>query len=435
MKTATQVEAEKDSSPARAASATAEGELPPVFKSAKLADVCYDIRGPVLTRARQLEDEGHRIIKLNIGNLAPFGFEAPEEIQRDMIRNLPYSSGYSDSKGIFSARKAVMHYTQQKGIKGVDVEDIYIGNGVSELIVMSMNALLDACDEVLIPAPDYPLWTAAVSLSGGRPVHYLCDEGAGWLPDLADIRSKITSNTRAIVIINPNNPTGAVYPDEVLLEIIALARKHNLILYADEVYDKVLYEDTTHTSLAALSEDVLTIVLNGLSKNYRACGYRAGWMVVCGDKRHAQDYIQGLDMLASMRLCANVPGQYAIQTALGGYQSINELVAEGGRLRHQRDLAWDLLTAIPGVSCVKPTSTLYMFPKLDSRMYPIADDQAFITELLETERVLLVQGTGFNWPHPDHFRLVFLPYEEDLREAIGRIARFLEHYRKQHGTL
>ncbi|MCL2161856.1 MAG: pyridoxal phosphate-dependent aminotransferase [Betaproteobacteria bacterium] len=436
MKMATQVDKVAEASPTRTATTAAEGEFlhPAVLKSAKLADVCYDIRGPVLTRARQLEDEGHRILKLNIGNLASFGFESPEEIQRDMIRNLSHASGYSDSKGIFAARKAVMHYTQQKKIKGVDVEDIYIGNGVSELIVMSMNALLNTGDEVLIPAPDYPLWTAAVSLSGGRPVHYLCDEGAGWLPDLADMRSKITSNTRAIVIINPNNPTGAVYPDEVLREIIAIAREHGLILYSDEVYDKVLYEGATHTSLAALSEDVLTIILNGLSKNYRSCGYRAGWMVVCGDKRHAQDYIEGLDMLASMRLCSNVPGQYAIQTALGGYQSINELIGEGGRLRHQRDLAWELLTAIPGVSCVKPMSTLYMFPKLDPRMYPITDDQLFITELLETERVLLVQGTGFNWPRPDHFRLVFLPYEEDLREAIGRIARFLEHYRKEHGT-
>ncbi|MDR2260600.1 MAG: pyridoxal phosphate-dependent aminotransferase [Azoarcus sp.] len=405
-----------------------------VRKSSKLADVCYDIRGPVLARARQMEDEGHKIIKLNIGNLAPFGFDAPEEIQMDMIRNLPHSSGYSDSKGIFPARKAVMHYTQQKGIKGVDVEDIYIGNGVSELIVMAMNALLDAGDEVLAPAPDYPLWTAAVSLSGGRPVHYLCDEGAGWLPDLADIRRKITRNTRAIVIINPNNPTGAVYPEALLREIVAIARAHDLILYADEVYDKMLYEGTAHTSLAALSEDVLTIVFNGLSKNYRACGYRAGWMVVCGDKRHARDYIEGLDMLASMRLCANVPGQYAIQTALGGYQSIDELIGEGGRLRRQRDLAWELITAIPGVSCVKPQATLYMFPKLDPGVYPIADDQAFIAELLEAERVLLVQGTGFNWPHPDHFRLVFLPYEEDLREAVGRIARFLEHYRKRHGA-
>jgi alanine-synthesizing transaminase len=437
MKGATQAEKLAESLPTQAVATAAEGEFlyPPVRKSAKLADVCYDIRGPVLARARQLEDEGHKIIKLNIGNPAPFGFDSPEEIRRDMIRNLPNAAGYSESKGIFSARKAVMHYTQQKNIKGVDIEDIYIGNGVSELIVMSMNALLNSGDEVLIPAPDYPLWTAAVSLSGGRPVHYLCDEGAGWLPDLADIRSKVTPNTRAIVVINPNNPTGAVYPDEVLREIIAIAREHNLILYSDEVYDKVLYDGVTHTSLAALSEDVLTIILNGLSKNYRSCGYRSGWMVVCGDKRHARDYIEGLDMLASMRLCANVPGQYAIQTALGGYQSINELVCKGGRLSQQRDLAWELLTAIPGVSCVKPMSTLYMFPKLDPRMYPITDDQAFITELLEAERVLLVQGTGFNWPRPDHFRLVFLPYEEDLREAFARIARFFEHYRKQNGII
>ena len=405
-----------------------------IRKSAKLADVCYDIRGPVLARAKQMEDEGAKIIKLNIGNLAAFGFDSPEEIQKDMIRNLPNAAGYSDSKGIFSARKSVMHYTQEKGIKGVDIEDIYIGNGVSELIVMAMNALLDAGDEVLVPAPDYPLWTAAVSLSGGRPVHYLCDESAGWMPDLADMEAKIGPNTRAIVIINPNNPTGAVYPDEVLLKIIALARKHDLILYADEVYDKVLYEGVQHTSLAALSDDVLTIIFNGLSKNYRSCGYRAGWMVVCGDKRSAGDYIEGLEMLASMRLCANVPGQYAIQTALGGHQSINELVSPGGRMRRQRDLAWELLTRIPGVSCVKPQATLYMFPRLDPAVYPIADDQAFIAELLEAERVLLVQGSGFNWPHPDHFRLVFLPHEDDLRDAIGRLERFLAGYRKRHGT-
>ena len=411
------------------------GEKPSVktvAKSAKLANVCYDIRGPVLVRAKQLEDEGHKIVKLNIGNLAAFGFDAPEEIQMDMIRNLPNAAGYSDSKGIFSARKAVMHYTQQKGIKGVDIEDIYIGNGVSELIVMSMNALLNAGDEVLVPAPDYPLWTAAVSLSGGTPMHYLCDESAGWLPDLDDIRSRITPNTRAIVVINPNNPTGALYPDSTLLGIIEIAREHGLIIYADEVYDKVLFDGAEHTSVAALSEDVLTIVFNGLSKNYRSCGYRAGWMVVCGDKRGAQDYIEGLNMLASMRLCANVPGQFAIQTALGGYQSIDDLVSEGGRMRRQRDLAYELITAIPGVSCVKPKATLYMFPKLDPAMYPIEDDQAFIAELLEEERVLLVQGTGFNWPCPDHFRLVFLPHEDDLRDAIARIARFLEHYRKRH---
>ncbi len=419
---------------AHCAPAAAPAVARPVRKSSKLLDVCYDIRGPVLERAKQMEDEGHKIIKLNIGNLAAFGFDSPEEIQRDMIRNLPNAAGYSDSKGIFAARKAVMHYTQQKDIKGVDIEDIYIGNGVSELIVMAMNALLNVGDEVLVPAPDYPLWTAAVSLSGGKPVHYRCDESRDWYPDLEDMRAKITPSTRAIVIINPNNPTGALYPDEVLLQIIELARQHDLILYADEVYDKVLYDGVRHTSLAALSEDVLTIVFNGLSKNYRSCGYRAGWMVVCGDKRHAQDYIEGLNMLASMRLCANVPGQYAIQTALGGYQSIDDLVAEGGRMRRQRDLAHELITAIPGVSCVKPKATLYMFPKLDPQVYPIVDDQTFIAELLEEERVLLVQGTGFNWPEPDHFRLVFLPHEDDLRDAINRVARFLAHYRKRHGT-
>ncbi|MDD5248384.1 MAG: pyridoxal phosphate-dependent aminotransferase [Rhodocyclaceae bacterium] len=408
--------------------------MQPIAKSAKLANVCYDIRGPVLARAKQMEDEGHRIIKLNIGNLGAFGFDSPEEIQQDMIRNLPIASGYSDSKGIFAARKAVMHYTQQKHIKGVAIDDIYLGNGVSELIVMAMNALLNSGDEVLVPAPDYPLWTAAISLSGGTPRHYLCDESNGWLPDPDDIRAKITPNTRALVVINPNNPTGAVYPDDLLKELVEIARTHDLILYADEVYDKVLYEDVTHTSLASLSEDVLTITFNGLSKNYRSCGYRSGWMVVSGEKRPALDYIEGLDMLASMRLCANVPGQYAIQTALGGYQSINDLVGSGGRMRRQRDVAHELITSIPGVSCVKPKATLYMFPRLDPKLYPITDDQEFILELLQEQRVLLVQGTGFNWPHPDHFRLVFLPHEDDLREAIGRVARFLDGYRKRHAT-
>ena len=408
--------------------------MKPVLKSNKLANVCYDIRGPVLQQAKKMEDEGHKIIKLNIGNLAPFGFDSPEEIQLDMIRNLPNAAGYSDSKGIFSARKAVMHYTQEKRIKGVTLEDIYIGNGASELIVMAMNALLNAGDEVLVPAPDYPLWTAAVSLSGGTPRHYLCDEQNGWMPDLDDIRDKITPHTRAIVVINPNNPTGALYSDELLIELIAIAREHGLIIYADEIYDKVLYDGATHTSMAALSEDVLTITFNGLSKNYRSCGYRAGWMVVSGDKRDAKDYIEGLDMLASMRLCANVPGQFGIQTALGGYQSIDDLVAPGGRLCKQRDLAHELITAIPGVTCVKPKAALYMFPRLDPAVYPIKNDQAFITELLREEKVLLVQGSGFNWPHPDHFRLVFLPHEDDLREAIGRVARFLEGYRKRHGT-
>ena len=408
--------------------------MKPVLKSNKLANVCYDIRGPVLQQAKQMEDEGHKIIKLNIGNLASFGFDSPEEIQLDMIRNLPNAAGYSDSKGIFAARKAVMHYTQQKHIKGVTLEDIYIGNGVSELIVMAMNALLNAGDEVLVPAPDYPLWTAAVSLSGGTPRHYLCDEGNEWLPDLDDMRAKITPKTRAIVVINPNNPTGALYPESILLEIIKIAREHNLIIYADEVYDKVLYDGATHTALASLSEDVLTVSFNGLSKNYRSCGYRAGWMVVSGNLRDARDYIEGLDMLASMRLCANVPGQYGIQTALGGYQSIDDLVAPTGRLYRQRDLAHELITSIPGVSCVKPKAALYMFPRLDSNIYPIQNDQAFIAELLRDERVLLVQGTGFNWPNPDHFRLVFLPHEDDLREAIGRVANFLEGYRKRHGT-
>jgi alanine-synthesizing transaminase len=408
--------------------------MQPIRKSKKLDNVCYDIRGPVLARAKQMEEDGQKIIKLNIGNLAAFGFDAPEEIQQDMIRNLPNSAGYSDSKGIFAARKAIMHYTQEKKIKGVTLEDIYVGNGVSELIVMAMNALLDAGDEVLVPAPDYPLWTAAVSLSGGTPIHYLCDEANDWLPDLDDMRAKITPNTKAIVIINPNNPTGALYPDATLQAIVAMAREHGLIVCADEVYDKVLYDDAVHTSIASLSEDVLTLTFNGLSKNYRSCGYRAGWLVVSGDKRRATDYIEGLNMLASMRLCANVPGQWAIQTALGGYQSIDDLVAEGGRMRRQRDLAHELISAIPGVSCVKPKATLYMFPRLDPAVYPITDDQEFISELLQEEKVLLVQGSGFNWPHPDHFRLVFLPHEDDLREAIGRVARFLEGYRRRHGT-
>ncbi len=408
--------------------------MKPVLKSNKLANVCYDIRGPVLQQAKKMEDEGQKIIKLNIGNLGVFGFDAPEEIRLDMIRNLPNAAGYSDSKGIFPARKAVMHYSQEKQIKGVTLEDIYIGNGASELIVMAMNALLNPGDEVLVPAPDYPLWTAAVSLSGGTPRHYLCDEHNGWLPDLDDIRAKITPTTKAIVVINPNNPTGALYPDDLLLEIIAIARQHGLIIYADEIYDKVLYDGEQHTAMGALSEDVLTISFNGLSKNYRSCGYRAGWMIVSGDKRDAKDYIEGLDMLASMRLCANVPAQYGIQTALGGYQSINDLVAPGGRLCRQRDLAHELITSIPGVTCVKPKAALYMFPRLDPAVYPIKDDQAFVAELLREEKVLLVQGSGFNWPHPDHFRLVFLPHEDDLREAITRVARFLEGYRKRHGS-
>ncbi|MDO8958998.1 MAG: pyridoxal phosphate-dependent aminotransferase [Rhodocyclaceae bacterium] len=408
--------------------------MQPVLKSSKLASVCYDIRGPVLARARQMEEEGHRVIKLNIGNPAAFGFEAPEEIVVDVIRNLRDASGYSDSKGLFAPRKAVMHYCQQKRIAGVSIDDIYLGNGVSELIVMSMQALLNNGDEVLVPMPDYPLWTAAVTLSGGTPRHYLCDEGAGWLPDIADIRAKITPSTRAIVVINPNNPTGALYPDDLLKEIVELARQHELIVLADEIYDKVLYDGRTHTSLASLADDVLFITFNGLSKNYRACGFRAGWMVVSGERRHAADYIEGLGILASMRLCSNVPGQFAIQTALGGHQSIDDLVAPHGRLAKQRDLAWEMLSAIPGVSCVRPQAALYCFPRLDPKLYPISNDQQFILELLEAERVLLVQGSGFNWPSPDHFRVVFLPNVDDLTEAIGRIARFLELYRKRHGA-
>ena len=402
-----------------------------IQKSTKLASVCYDIRGPIMDAARQMEEEGQKIIKLNIGNLAVFGFDSPEEIQQDMIRNLPNSAGYSDSKGIFGARKAVMHYTQQQGVKSVTLDDIYLGNGASELIVMATNALLNDGDELLLPAPDYPLWTAAVSLSGGTPVHYICDEANGWMPDLDDIRARITARTKGIVVINPNNPTGALYSDALLKGIVALAREHGLVIFADEVYDKVLYDGAKHTAMASLSDDVLTLTFNSLSKSYRSCGYRAGWMVVSGDKKPARDYIEGLNMLSNMRLCANVPGQWAIQTALGGYQSINDLVGEGGRLRRQRDLAYDLITAIPGVSCVKPTAALYMFPKLDRAMYPIEDDQQFILELLQETHVMLVQGTGFNWPTPDHFRIVFLPHEDDLREAISRVAKFLEHYRKR----
>ncbi|MGA1732810.1 MAG: pyridoxal phosphate-dependent aminotransferase [Burkholderiaceae bacterium] len=402
----------------------------PIAKSTKLANVCYDIRGPVLDKARAMEEEGQKIIKLNIGNLAVFGLEPPDEIVQDMIRNLPSAGGYTDSKGLFAPRKAVVHYCQQKRIAGVSVDDVYLGNGASELITMSMNALLNAGDEILVPAPDYPLWTASVSLSGGTPVHYMCDEAADWTPDLADIERKISPRTRGLVIINPNNPTGALYSDQVLEGLVALARKHGLIVFADEIYDKTLYDGAQHTSVASLAEDVLFVTFNGLSKNYRSCGYRAGWMVVSGDKRLAGDYIEGLTMLASMRLCANTPGQLAIQTALGGYQSIDDLVAPSGRLCRQRDLAYNMLSAIPGVSVVKPKAALYMFPRLDPKVYPIADDQQFACDLLEQERVLVVQGSGFNYPTPDHFRLVFLPHEDDLTEAIGRIGRFLDRARQ-----
>jgi alanine-synthesizing transaminase len=406
--------------------------MQPVNKSNKLSNVCYDIRGPVLQRARQMEEDGQRVIKLNIGNPMAFGFDAPEEIVQDVIHNMDSAAGYTDSKGLFSARKAIMHYTQQKNIQGVTIDDIIIGNGVSELIVMAMQGLLNNGDQILIPMPDYPLWTAAVNLAGGSARHYICDEQSGWLPDLKDIENKITANTKGIVIINPNNPTGALYPDEILQGIIEIARHHGLVIFADEIYDKVLYDGNTHTSIASLADDVLFVTFNGLSKNYRACGYRAGWLVISGDKKPAKDYIEGLNMLASMRLCANVPGQLAIQTALGGYQSINDLVAPSGRLCKQRDLAYEMLTALPGVSCVKPQAALYLFPRLDPKVYPVQDDQQFILDLLLEEKVLLVQGTGFNWPSPDHFRVVFLPNVDDLTEAMTRIGRYLDGYRKKH---
>lgn len=399
-------------------------------KSAKLDQVCYDIRGPVHKEALRLEEEGHKILKLNIGNPAPFGFEAPDEVLVDVIRNMPTSQGYCDSKGLYSARKAIVHYYQTKGLRGITVNDVYIGNGVSELITMSMQALLNDGDEILIPAPDYPLWTAAATLAGGTVRHYLCDEENEWFPDLADIESKITSNTKAIVVINPNNPTGAVYSKEILLQVAELARRHGLIIFADEIYDKILYDGAQHHHIAALAPDLLTVTFNGLSKAYRVAGFRMGWMVLNGPKHHAKGYIEGLDMLASMRLCANTPMQHAIQTALGGYQSINEFILPGGRLLEQRNKAYELLTQIPGISCVKPKGAMYLFPKIDTEMYGIKDDAKFIYDLLLQEKVLLVQGTGFNWIRPDHFRVVTLPYTHQIEEAMGKLARFLKHYRQ-----
>jgi alanine-synthesizing transaminase len=404
--------------------------MPVIRKSNKLINVCYDIRGPVLQEAKRLEEEGQRILKLNIGNPAPWGFDAPEEIVQDVIYNLPASQGYIDSKGLFSARKAVMQECQKNGINNVGIEDIYIGNGVSELIVMAMQGLLNDTDEMLIPAPDYPLWTAAVSLSGGTPVHYHCDEEKDWAPDIEDIRSKITERTKGIVVINPNNPTGAVYPKHVLEQITDLAREHNLIIFADEIYDKILYDEAEHTSLASLSDDVLCISFNGLSKSYRAAGFRSGWMIVSGPKHNARDYIDGLDMLSSMRLCSNVPTQHAIQTALGGYQSINELITKDGRLYEQRNLAWEMLNAIPGVSCTKPEGALYLFAKLDPEVYPIKNDEKMALDLLLQQKVLIVQGSGFNIPDTQHFRLVFLPREDELRDAIERIGTFLKTYQQ-----
>lgn len=402
-----------------------------IGQSEKLAKVCYDIRGPVLEVAKQLEEDGNRILKLNIGNPAPFGFDAPDEILQDVIRNLNNAQGYSDSKGLFSARKAIMQECQKIGIDGVDIEDIYLGNGVSELIVMSMQALLNNNDEVLVPAPDYPLWTAAVSLAGGNPVHYVCDEAADWYPDIDDIESKITSRTRAIVIINPNNPTGAVYSPEILQDIIRVARKHQLIIYSDEIYSKILYDDAVHTPIASLCDDLFIVTFNGLSKSYRLAGFRSGWMILSGTREVANGYIEGLEILSNMRLCSNVPAQFAVQTALGGYQSINELILPGGRLREQRDTVYDLLTDIPGVSCVKPKGAIYMFPKLDPVMYPIADDEKFILELLEREKILLVQGSAFNIKDTQHLRIVFLPTVDVLQQSVAKIERFLGKWAQQ----
>jgi len=401
-----------------------------VSQSSKLANVCYEIRGQVMREAKRLESEGHHVLKLNIGNPAPFGFAAPEEILQDIILNLPQSHGYGDSKGLLSARRAVVQYYQGKDVHGVDIEDVFLGNGVSELIVMALQALLENGDEVLIPAPDYPLWTAAVSLCGGKAVHYRCDEQADWYPDPVDIVSKITDRTRALVIINPNNPTGAVYPPQLLEQLVELARRHHLLLLSDEIYDKILYDDAEHTATASLAPDLLCLTFNGLSKAYRVAGFRTGWMMVSGPKQHAESYIEGLEILANMRLCPNVPTQHAVQTALGGYQSIDDLVLPGGRLVEQRDVAYDMLTAIPGVSCVKPAGALYMFPRLDPKVHPIYDDEKFVLDLLLRERLLVVQGTAFNWPEPDHFRIVTLPRVPDLEEAITRIGRFLGSYRQ-----
>lgn len=397
-------------------------------KSDKLEHVCYDIRGPVHKEALRLEEEGHKILKLNIGNPAPFGFEAPDEILVDVLRNLPSAQGYCDSKGLYSARKAIVQYYQSKDIRSVTVNDVYIGNGVSELITMAMQALLNDGDEVLIPMPDYPLWTAAATLAGGKAVHYLCDEQADWFPDVEDIKSKVTSRTKAIVVINPNNPTGAVYSKELLLEIVEVARQNNLIIFADEIYDKILYDGAVHHHIAALAPDLLTVTFNGLSKAYRVAGFRQGWMILNGPKKHAKGYIEGLDMLASMRLCANVPMQHAIQTALGGYQSINEFILPGGRLLEQRNKAYELINQIPGISCTKPMGALYMFPKIDIKKFNIYDDEKMVFDLLAQEKVLLVHGRGFNWHSPDHFRIVTLPYVHQIEEALGKFARFLSHY-------
>ena len=402
----------------------------PIKKSDKLSDVLYDIRGPVMHEAQRLEHEGHRILKLNIGNPAPFGFEAPEEVLVDMMRNLTTAQGYSDSLGIYSARKAVMQYNQRMGITGVEIDDIYIGNGASELISMALSALVNEGDEVLVPAPDFPLWTAATRLAGGSPVHYRCDEGEDWFPDLDDLRSKITDRTVALVVINPNNPTGAVYSKEMLTELVEIAREHDLLVMADEIYDKILYDEAQHTSIASLADDVVFLTINGLSKAYRVAGFRSGWMTVSGDKERAAGYIEGLTMLASMRLCANVPAQHAIQSSLGGYQSISEYVIPGGRLYEQRQIAWEMLNAIPGLSCTKPGGALYLFPKIDTARFNITSDEQFVLDLLRSEQILVVHGSGFNWPEPDHFRIVFLPRVRELTQALERLEKFLASYRQ-----
>lgn len=400
-----------------------------IKQSNKLSNVCYDIRGPVLEHAKKLEEDGHRILKLNIGNPAPFGFNAPDEILYDVIHNLANAQGYSDSKGIYPARKAIMQEAQRLNVKGVEIDDIYLGNGVSELITMSMQALLNDGDEVLIPAPDYPLWTAAVSLSGGTPVHYICDEQADWFPSIEDIESKINHRTKALLIINPNNPTGAVYSKEILLEIVDIARRHNLILFADEIYSKIVYDDAQYIPLASLSDDVFTVSFNGLSKSYRLAGFRSGWMVLSGPKHLAKSYIEGLEILTNMRLCANVPAQLAVQTALGGYQSINDLVLPGGRLKDQRDITWRLLSEIPGVSCVKPKGAIYLFPKLDPKVYKIEDDVALVLRILEQEKILLVQGSAFNITDTQHLRIVFLPTVAELETAINKFSKVLAQLR------
>jgi alanine-synthesizing transaminase len=398
-------------------------------QSSKLAGVSYEIRGPVIEQANELERAGHSVLRLNIGNPAPFGFDAPEELLQDMIRNLPAAHGYSDSRGILPARRAVVQHYQNRGVADIDVDDVFLGNGVSELATMAIQALLENGDEVLIPAPDYPLWTAITTLAGGKAVHYLCDEGAGWLPDLADMASKITSRTRAVLIINPNNPTGAVYPREVLDGILDLARRHNLLVLADEIYDKILYDDAVHHCAAVLAPDLLCLTFNGLSKTSRVAGFRSGWLLVSGPKQHAVSYLEGLATLAATRLCPNVPGQYAIQAALG-HPDISSLILPGGRLREQRDRAWQRLNEIPGVSCVKPQGALYAFPRLDPAVHEIHDDEKFVLDLLLREKIQVVQGTGFNWPRPDHFRIVTLPHADDLDAAIVRIGRFLAGYRQ-----